>query len=161
MTSPQTKQPLTTAELKHYAMGLLAGREYGAFELLQKLSKRSEAATAENVLAWLQEQNLQSDERYCQMLLRSKAQRGQGPMRIRQEMQHKRLAAGAIDLAFENYDGDWYQSALAAYEKKFRQPVGKDPKDRAKRMRFLQYRGFTSDQIHYALDQGHQGLAEQ
>lgn len=154
MTSKQ-KTPLTLSELKHYAMGLLAGREYGAHELLQKLKSRSEEDTATETLSWLQEQQLQSDERYARMLLRSKAARGQGPMRIRQEMQHKRLAAEAVEAAFAESEEDWFEQALAAYEKKFKTPLERDLKERARRQRFLAYRGYSGDQIAYALEQGH------
>ena len=161
MKTAKKKQPLTASELKNYAMGLLAGREYGAQELLQKMSARSDQAQAEAVLAWLQEQSLQSDERFARMLLRSKAGRGQGPLRIRQEMQQKRLCSNAIGMAFSEFEGDWFELALTAYEKKFRQPPGADLKERARRQRFLAYRGYTGDQIAYALEQGHQECTNQ
>ena len=155
MTNKQ-KTPLPPSELKHYAMGLLAGREYGAHELLQKLKSRSEGETAQEVLIWLQEQQLQSDERYARMLLRSRAGRGQGPLRIRQEMQHKRLSPEAVEAAFSEFEEDWFELARSAYEKKFRSPMSTDPKERARRQRFLAYRGYNGDQIAYALEQGHQ-----
>lgn len=156
MKTAKKKQPLTASELKNYAMGLLAGREYGAHELLQKLTGKSDPGTAEAVLSWLQEQRMQSDVRFAHMLLRSKANRGQGPMRVRQDMKQKRLDAEAIEEAFAQFDGDWFELSLIAYEKKFREPLGADPRERARRQRFLAYRGYTGDQIAYALDQGHQ-----
>jgi regulatory protein len=161
MKTAKKKQPLTVSELKNYAMGLLAGREYGAQELLHKMAARSDQAQAESILAWLQEQRLQSDERFASMLLRSKASRGQGPLRIRQEMQQKRLCPDAMEQAFNEFDGDWFELALNAYEKKFRQPPGPDRKERARRQRFLAYRGYSGDQIAYALEQGHQECTNQ
>lgn len=137
-------------------MGLLAGREYGARELLQKLNARSDSESAEEVLVWLQSQQLQSDDRYARMLLQSKAGRGQGPLRIRQDMKHRGLSGDAIEAAFAEFGGDWFALALSAYEKKFRQPVTSDPRERARRQRFLAYRGYTGDQIAHALEQGHQ-----
>ena len=156
MSEVKTKNPLTQSELKQYAMGLLSRREYGANEIQQKLQSKGASQDASQVLAWLQTQNMQSDERYAQTLLRSKAERGYGPSRIRQEMQQKRLASDAVSLAFENFEGDWFEMALKTYEKKFRAPISHDPKDRAKRQRFLLYRGYTGDQISYALSEGHQ-----
>lgn len=152
---PANKAALSTSELKNYAMGLLVGREYGTHELRLKLQARADSATVEEVLSWLQSQRLQSDDRYAAMLLRSKANRGQGPLRIRQEMQQKRLDAQVLESAFAEFEGDWFELALAAYEKKFKSPLGTDPKERARRQRFLAYRGYTSDQINYALEQGH------
>lgn len=156
MSQTKTKQPLTQSELKSYAMGLLARREFGRHELWQKLSAKGQNQDAEAVLDWLIEQNLQSDQRFARILLRSKAERGYGPQRIRQEMKQKRLDSDAIVQAFEAYEGDWFELALATYEKKFRQPLGSDPKDRAKRQRFMHYRGYNGDQISYAMEQGHQ-----
>ena len=156
MGQPAQKAPLTASELKNYAIGLLAGREYGAHELRQKLQTRSDNAVVEEVVGWLQGQRLQSDARYAVMLLRSKANRGQGPLRLRQEMQQKRLDKVAVEAAFAEFEGDWFELALTAYEKKFKSALDADPKERARRQRFLAYRGYTGDQISYALEQGHQ-----
>lgn len=149
------KSLLQPSELKQYGMGLLSRREYGAHELLQKLQAKGSQESAQTALEWLQSQNLQSDQRYASMLIRSKGLRGYGPQRIRQEMQQKRLASDAIEAAFSEFDGDWFEQARLAYEKKFRTPVTKDLKDKARRQRFLLYRGYTSDQISYALEYGH------
>lgn len=151
-----SRQPLSKSELENYAISLLSRREYGAEELLMKLNSRSDSESAQAVLLWLQEQNLQSDSRYARLLLRSKSQRGLGPLRIRQEMQQKRLASDMIGLAFEECEQDWFELARQVYLKKFPDALSSDPKDRARRQRFLHYRGFTGDQIGYALEQGHQ-----
>lgn len=156
MIEKKAKKPLTLSELKQQAMMLLGRREYGSNELIQKLSGKGSADDVAHVIGWLQEQNMQSDHRYAQTLLRSKASRGYGPQRIRQEMQQKRLAADAVAQAFEAYEGDWFEQALNVYEKKFKTPMPQDHKERAKRQRFLQYRGYSSDQISYAIEQGHQ-----
>ncbi|MCG8672809.1 MAG: recombination regulator RecX [Pseudomonadales bacterium] len=156
MTENKRNKPLTLSELKSYGMALLTRREYGAHELLTKLQSKAEGDDAEQVLHWLQEQKLQSDQRYAEMLLRSKSARGQGPQRIRQEMQQKRLNGDAINLAFENYEGDWFEQAVNTYRKKFSATAITDPKERAKRQRFMLYRGYTSDQISHALAHGHE-----
>ncbi|MCG8316308.1 MAG: recombination regulator RecX [Pseudomonadales bacterium] len=155
--SPNQQSNLSVSELRQYAVGLLSRREYGANELRQKLSGKGEAPDVDAVIQWLQASGLQSDERFARVYVRSKAQRGYGPQRIRQEMQQKKLCSETIELAFEACDEDWYELALAVYQKKFRSPLSetKDPyKDKAKRQRFLLYRGFTAEQFAYALEQG-------
>ncbi|PIE42169.1 MAG: hypothetical protein CSA49_00555 [Gammaproteobacteria bacterium] len=155
MSANPPKTYLTQSELKQYAMTLLARREYGANELRQKLARKGSAEDADAVLCWLQENNLQSDDRFAQMLLRSKSLRGYGPLRIRQEMKQKRLDNQAVLQAFEGFEGDWFEQALQTYQKKYSKPLGKEPKERAKRQRFMSYRGYTGEQICYAIEQGH------
>ena len=48
---------------------------------------------------------------------------------------------------YKNIEIDWYLQAELAYNKRFGTRYIKDQKDKAKRMRFLQYRGFTMDEI--------------
>ncbi|MBT4928647.1 MAG: regulatory protein RecX, partial [Cellvibrionales bacterium] len=48
---------------------------------------------------------------------------------------------------------DWYELALQTATNKFGQSQPADAKEKAKRMRFLQYRGYNFDQINYALKQ--------
>jgi len=46
---------------------------------------------------------------------------------------------------------DWFELAKQAAEKKFKGVKAKDQKEYAKQVRFLQYRGYSFDQISYAL----------
>jgi regulatory protein len=48
-------------------------------------------------------------------------------------------------------DVDWMVLAREVAQRKFGQRLASDQRERAKRMRFLQYRGFNYDQIKYAL----------
>lgn len=47
----------------------------------------------------------------------------------------------------KNDEIDWYLQAELAYNKRFGTNTISDQKDKAKRIRFLQYRGFSTDQI--------------
>ncbi len=49
-------------------------------------------------------------------------------------------------------DQDWSALALEVRRKKFGEIEPVDLKDKARQMRFLQYRGFESDQVRAALD---------
>ncbi|MEM8685156.1 MAG: RecX family transcriptional regulator [Pseudomonadota bacterium] len=45
------------------------------------------------------------------------------------------------------FDGDWYALAVDVRMKKFGPGPASDFKDKARQMRFLQYRGFETDHI--------------
>ena len=67
----------------------LANREHSRVELDRKLQSRHPALSRserEVLLDRLIELNLQSDERFAEMLIRSRLQRGQGRSRIEQEL---------------------------------------------------------------------------
>ncbi|MCG8317254.1 MAG: RecX family transcriptional regulator, partial [Pseudomonadales bacterium] len=51
---------------------------------------------------------------------------------------------------------DWFELALAVYQKKFPTPLSETKdryKERARRQRFLLYRGFSTEHFGYALEQ--------
>lgn len=145
------------------ALDLLSRREHSCQELRQKLrSKYPDGdfeATFDRVLVRLQELNYQSDKRFAEVFCRSRVQRGQGPLRIRQELQlrgvESALVQGAMDQMQEEVD--WYQLALDLLQRKFHRPIDsaatreEQMKERARRQRYLAYRGFFSDAIQFAL----------
>ena len=57
----------------------------------------------------------------------------------------------ATKTAVEATDTDWFRLAREVADRKFGRSPATEQKDRARRMRFLQYRGFNFDQIKYAL----------
>jgi regulatory protein len=89
------------------------------------------------------------DGRYAHNYVAWHAGRGQGPLRIAGELRRRGLAADLIESALAA-GPDW--SALA--RKVCRAKFGPEPPDtwalRARRARFLQYRGFSSDHIRAA-----------
>ena len=85
-------------------------------------------------------------------------QRGQGPLRIQQELRQRRVADVIVRTAFEGCELDWFELARAGAAKKLgvsgelaRVRLA-DQKEKARVYRFLSYRGFNTDQIQYALD---------
>ena len=48
-------------------------------------------------------------------------------------------------------DNAWFECARKSWQKRFKGQLAKDFKARAKQMRFLQYRGFTPEQIESVL----------
>ena len=144
------------AMLRRAALNLLAQREQTAFELKQKLSRRfpDQASLLDGVIARLQAQGLQNDSRMAEAYVRYRVQRGQGPMKIRSEMSQKGLAGTVMDDAFRSQAPDWFALAASVLHKRFgdaESNAGIDRKERAKRSRFLQQRGFHYEHISAAL----------
>jgi len=67
------------------------------------------------------------------------------------DIRQKGIADDLFNAAVEASETDWFSLAREVAERKFGRHPAADQKDRAKRMRFLQYRGFNFDQIKYAL----------
>lgn len=134
--------------VRRAAMDLLARREHAMAELRRKLCRRfGDSNIVEATLQQLAEEHLQSEERYAQSFARQRVQRGYGPLRVRQEMRQKDLADAEITQALESLDVDWHTLAAEVYRKKFGDDPPADLRDRARRLRFMQYRGFTAEQV--------------
>jgi regulatory protein len=143
---------ITPAKMRNYAMGLLTGRDYSRAELTTKLSKRFDNHGAiDEVLQRLAEEGLQSDVRFAEAFVRSRVLRGHGLTRIRQDVRQKGIAEDLVAETLDGADVDWKAQARDVAQRKFGQRQAADQRETAKRMRFLQYRGFNYDQIKYAL----------
>ncbi len=92
-------------------------------------------------------EGLQSDDRYTESYVHMRRKRGYGPLKIKQELQQRGISSGLIDAHVAFSDKLWLDTACQAYEKKFACKEISNAKERAKRMRFLQTRGFTGDII--------------
>lgn len=140
------------------ALGLLARREHSAKELGGKLHSRGfEPELVERVLSRLAAERLQSDERFAEVYLRQRSEKGHGPERIRAELRERGIDDQLISARFRQAEDDgevdWFELAAMTYAKKYgRRPI-EDLKERAKRQRFMQYRGFTFEQIAAAIEQ--------
>lgn len=139
---------------KENALYLLSRRDHGEYELAQKLlSKGFEAQEVQQALSFCQEQGYLNDLRFAQSQVRQHIAKGHGERRIRQELQQKRVAADIVSQAMDDEGTDWFELARQTAEKKFTTLSTRDNKEYAKRVRFLQYRGFSFEQINYALSQ--------
>jgi regulatory protein len=133
-------------------MDLLARREHSRRELGHKLRRRYDADEVETALITLAEENLQSDERFAMVFARERMLRGMGPQRIQRELLERGVSGAIADAALRDLQEEegvhWPQIARAALEKKFGDadlPAAFE--ERARRLRFLQYRGFSEDDI--------------
>ena len=149
--SPTVVSP---AKIRFAAMDLLTGREISRAELVKKLNKRFDKDSAIGaVLDQLQLEGLQCDQRFAEAFVRSRWHRGQGLSRIRGDLREKGIGPEVCASALEKAEIDWFALAREVAERKFGREPAANQKDKAKRMRFLQYRGFNFDQIKHAMQQ--------
>jgi len=135
------------------AVSFLARREHSQQELRWKLSAKDYSEEEiEAALQRLNEKGLQSDERFAEAYITTRYQRGHGPYKISAELKQKGVDEGLADQLMRSDQYDWFEHALDVYEKKYGGKPITDYNDRSKRMRFLQQRGFSSEEIQYALE---------
>ncbi len=139
-------------QLQQSALGLLSRREYSRYELRLRLERfDADDAQLEQVLDRLQQLGYQSDQRYAECLLRSRIIRGQGAMRIAQELRHKGVADELGRSVMGGCRQDWFELARLVRERRFGSQPPEDRRHEAKQLRFLLYRGFSQDQCRYAI----------
>lgn len=140
-------------DIRRAAMDLLARREHAVAELHRKLNHRFRDCSdlVEHEVCRLTEEGLQSDARLAEALLNSRIGKGQGPLKIRRELQMREVDPELIRIAIEQSEVDWSVLADSVLEKKFGVDLSTKPafsaKEKGRRVRFLQQRGFTFDQI--------------
>lgn len=141
--------------LETTAVRLLAMREYARRELAEKLQQRGyQRDEVETLLDGLEQQGLLSDERFAEGFVRRRRERGLGPRRIRVELEGHGVSEALIEaqLPAENA-AEWLPALRRVHEKKFGQSLPSGQAELAKRTRFLQFRGFTWDQIQQLFSQ--------
>jgi len=139
-------QPRRTA--RQAAMNLLARREHSALELRDKLLLRGfEAEEIGPALQALSHEGLLSDERFAEAFVHSRTQRGIGPVKIQLELRQRGVADSLIQLHLDEQDAAWLARGNVVRKKKFGNTLPTDYKECARQARFLQYRGFTAEQI--------------
>jgi len=140
------------SEAKAYALRCLARREFSQSELRQRLSRRGHnSKLIDSVLEWLIEASYQSDERFAESRIRHRSNQAYGPRRISQELKQQGIESALISRHFQEQACDWYELASLALEKKFGQSRVGDLREKARRHRYLNQRGFEADHIRFAL----------
>ena len=133
-------------------MDLLARREHSVLELRRKLHKRDMSGElVEQALLDLVEDGLLHEGRFAESFVSSRITKGQGPLRIRADLSERGVRESLIEQALAESECDWFELAARVRLKRFGSDAPRDFPERAKQSRFLQYRGFTSDQIRSAV----------
>ena len=135
------------------ALALLVRREHSRKELARKLAERGiESEAASVAIEKLTGDGWQSDTRFAELLVRTRAAHGQGPIRIRAELGTHGLDRDTIETAMEAFDGDWRQAAQDLARRRFGLDLASaSPTQRRKAADFLYRRGFDGDTVRSAL----------
>lgn len=145
------------SKLKSYALYLLSRREYSAAELKSKLLAKkypgfdpeaNREVAIESLLKDLVAQNLLSDERFVENLVRTRINHGCGPLRIREELIHKyKIDEGIMEKYLRHDEDEWLRLAEKVLIKKFGTSQEVMPLEVIKRKKYLQYKGFDYSTI--------------
>lgn len=120
---------------------------------MSKLRRRgfSEAKVRE-VIAELKAQGLQDQRRFVEGFIRTRAERGMGPLRIQLELKARGIAQELIDEVLSELALDWQQLAFAVCRRRYKNlPMSKA--ERARCYRFLARRGFAAEHIRALLEE--------
>lgn len=138
----------TPRDIRRAAMDLLARREHSRRELSDKLQRRYPFPDILcEQLDRLEQEGLLSDERFVESFVNYRTHSGKGPLRIKNELQQKGVSQTLIEAYVDVSDRHWSEQAALVLAKKFGNSKATTPAEKAKRARFLQYRGFTSEQV--------------
>lgn len=168
------------SRLRWLAFYYLSRREHSAGELRQKLiDKEQDPQKVDELLLEFAEKGYQSDYRTALMLIREGIRKGRGRLRIKNDFYKRKVEVPSnidelIDMATEDnqefvdvlsdndmVEGvDWLRLAVEARVKKYGDEIPKDPKIKARQLRFLQYRGFQPDICFQAITYNLQTLDE-
>lgn len=133
-------------------MNWLARREHSQAELREKLAAREfEPDVIALTVEKLASDGLVSDERFAEALVAVRIRKGQGPVRIRAELKKRGVSADLVQRHVYDAGHDWIALAHDVRSRKFGATVPAEFKDKAKQMRFLEYRGFDNEQIQAAV----------
>lgn len=100
-----------------------------------------------DVIVELGEQNLQSDTRYAESYVQSRAGRGDGPVKIGYQLKERGVNPETISTVLAAFESEWQEGAAAARVKRFGTQLPSDFREKAKQTRFLERRGFSTEQI--------------
>jgi regulatory protein len=131
------------------AINFLGRREYAARELIRKLATKGVSEDlATSVVARLAADGYQSDERFAESYLRSRLQKGYGPIAIKQGMRERGIESDLIGELVANSNDFWRAQAQEVVERRFSE---RSDDDYGRIARFLARRGFSSDVIYSVL----------
>ena len=134
---------------KATAVRLLSRRDHSVFELERKLKLREFPQDEIDIaLEDLVKRDYLSDQRFSEAYIYIRQKKGFGPLRIGVELNERGVGERIYQNFLRQSSEDWMDTLERAYQTKYRGSPIKDFQEKAKRIRFLQYRGFTLDNIH-------------
>lgn len=150
------REALQGPSLKARALKLLSLREHTRLELERKLAAHAESAEQlAEALDALQARGFINEARVVESVVHRRAAR-LGASRVRQELQAKGVAQGAITEAVQALRSTELARAREVWVKKFGTPAA-DAKERARQVRFLISRGFAADVVRRVVNGADEG----
>ena len=140
---------MSAISLKNRALNLLARREHSYAELKIKLLPYGTQEEIESLLNQLREKNWLSDERFAEAWIKQRGTK-YGRQRLQYELRQKGLDTELTEESLSLYLDDELSQARAVWQKKYG-TTAQTPQEKAKQMRFLQYRGYSWDIIRQIL----------
>ena len=139
-------------DIRRAALDLLSRREHCAAEIRAKLLARfGTAAPIETELERLLADGLLSDGRFAEAFVRMHRNKGHGPLRVLRELAQRGVAAELAEAAVDARSRDWHELARAWKERRFGAEPPASAAEWQRVARQLQQRGFSPDQVRFAL----------
>lgn len=129
---------------KEKAVDFLSRREYAALELRRKLlSKGYDELDVEEAMAFLIDKGWQSDERYAESLVNTRAKQGYGPLRIGMELKQNGVDEQIINHYLRKDDLRWQRQLGILWKKRMLRHKGEPQRI----LRYFQQRGYQQSWI--------------
>lgn len=136
----------TDKNLHQTALSFLARREHTRLTLRKKLMQKGFLhQSVEAILDVLIQQGFLNEARFCETFIQKRIRQGYGPVRITTECKQYGLSNDIIFSQLSQDEEFWLATIQKILHKKF-QP-NHQPKEQLRQIHYLQYRGFTLDQI--------------
>ena len=130
------------------ALGLLARREHSARELKDKLRRRGlDGDETASALAQLQAKDYQNDDRFGEMLVRTRLEGGYGERWIVAELRTHGIAEQRARELVAAAEPDWGELVLRQLRRRYGAGRPRDRAERDKREVFLLRRGFDASTV--------------
>lgn len=146
-------------DLRERTLRLLARREHSRAELARKLAQAGFAQHAiEALLDEFEEKNWLSDRRFAESYVADHRARA-GSIKLAFDLRQRGVSDTLIEAVLSKNRDSELERAREVWEKKFGS-VPTDAAEKARQMRFMQGRGFTSEVIRRATQDWSEGQAE-
>lgn len=141
------------SELRERALSLLARREHSRAEITRKLGQAGFASDdIAPLLDEFEQKNWLSDQRFAESYVADHRARA-GSVKLAYDLRQRGVRDDVIEAVLDDNRDSELERAREVWQKKFGAPPA-DAGEKARQMRFLQSRGFTSDVIRRAIAHG-------
>ena len=124
---------------KKKSLDLLSRRDHSSLELKRKLLDRGfSIELVDRTIKLLLNKNYLDDHRFAREFFHFKYSAGQGPIKIKSELRNS---------LFNDLEYDWSRLAEKVLNKKFKNTAIDNINEYAKRLRYLESRGFEREQV--------------